>query len=366
MKKTAVILFNLGGPDRLENVRPFLFNLFRDKAIINLPALLRWPLAALISKKREKEARHIYEQIGGRSPLLENTQAQAKALEKQLNQFHQPLSPPAPQPPFRCFTLMRYWHPMAAEVAEAVKAYAPDDIIYLPLYPHYSTSTTASSFKDCDEALGPLAKKVRKICCYPTEKGFVSAQALLIAACYRQVLAASEEKGITRKPRMLFSAHGLPEKLVKAGDPYQAQVEMTTRAVVAELSALLGADEQALDWVNCYQSRVGPLRWIGPYTDAEIERAGAEKTPLLIVPIAFVSEHSETLYEIEQQYRALAAEKGVPVFARVPTVSTHPAFIEGLAALVEEARTRLPGSSAPEGGKKVCPATFKKCGCAVR
>ncbi|MDX1921572.1 MAG: ferrochelatase [Alphaproteobacteria bacterium] len=344
--KTAVILFNLGGPDKLDSVKPFLFNLFKDKAIIGAPWFVRYPLALLISSNREKEAQHIYSAIGGGSPLVPNTLAQAKALEEKLGAD------------FKVFTVMRYWHPMAAEVAKEVAAYAPDKIVYLPLYPQYSTTTTQSSFDDFDKHFSAIRSArrlnngtrnrsgtdvtVSRINCYPVQAGFVNAYADLIKPIYEDVKNKSG-----KAPRILFSAHGLPEKNIKAGDPYQWQVVETTKAVVAALNI------PQLDWKNTFQSRVGPLKWIEPYTDKEIEIAGSEKVPLLIVPIAFVSEHSETLYEIEQQYRELAASCGVPVFARVPAVATHPAFIDGLARLVR----------GDEVVKRTCPAEFTKCRC---
>lgn len=338
--KTAVILFNLGGPDTLDAVRPFLFNLFKDKAILSVPAFIRYPLAWLISSRRESEAKHIYSQIGGGSPLLPNTKAQAQALEQKLGDG------------FKVFTVMRYWHPMAPEVAKEITAYNPDKIIYLPLYPQFSTTTTKSSFEDMDGYL-PQGLK-HKICCYPTQGGLIKAYADLIRPIYERV---KHEAG--KAPRILFSAHGLPEKTIKAGDPYQWQVVETTKAVVAELGIA------NLDYKNTFQSRVGPLKWIEPYTDAEIEKAGAESIPLLIVPIAFVSEHSETLYEIEQQYRELAKEKGVPVFARVPAVATHPEFIAGLAQLVNETMQN-DKRCAPDGGEKICPPEFTQCPCKAR
>lgn len=357
--KKAVILLNLGGPDALESVRPFLFNLFKDKAILNLPFFVRYPLAFLLALRRTREATHIYGHIGGASPLLKNTQAQAQALEDALRPF-------APSSFYRVFTLMRYWHPMAQEVAQQVKDYAPDAIVLLPLYPQFSTSTTQSSFDDFEKAWkkinhsfapSPLGS-LKKICCYPIHEGFVTAQAELIKIEYEKILTACAQQGISQKPRILFSAHGLPEKFIKAGDPYQWQCEQTTHAVVAKLEAALGP----LDTLLSYQSRVGPLKWIEPYTDAQIERAGAEGKPIIIVPIAFVSEHSETLYEIEQEYRTLAAEKGAPLFARVPAVGTHPAFIQGLARLVVES-DKHPQPTAPEGGARLCAGDWVKCGC---
>lgn len=348
--KTAVILFNLGGPSTLDDVKPFLFNLFKDKAILSVPAFIRYPLAWLISARREAEAKHIYSAIGGGSPLLPNTKAQAAALEQKLGTE------------FKVFTVMRYWKPFAKDVAKDVAAYTPDKIIYLPLYPQFSITTTKSSFEDMDEALGDRHKAaeglapdacglISKICCYPTQAGLVKAYTDLIRPIYERVKA---EAG--KPPRILFSAHGLPEKTIKSGDPYQWQVFETTKAVVAALGI------PNLDYKNTFQSRVGPLKWIEPYTDVEIEVAGAQGLPLVIVPIAFVSEHSETLYEIEQQYRELAIEKGVPVFARVPAVATHPDFIAGLANLVHEAIQNNQACK-PCGGQKICPAEFGKCPC---
>ncbi|MBY0429525.1 MAG: ferrochelatase, partial [Alphaproteobacteria bacterium] len=257
--KTAVILFNLGGPSTLDDVKPFLFNLFKDKAILSVPAFIRYPLAWLISSRREEEAKHIYSAIGGGSPLLPNTKAQAAALEQKLGAD------------FKVFTVMRYWKPFAKDVAKDVAAYAPDKIIYLPLYPQFSITTTKSSFEDMDEALGDRHKAaeglaphacghISKICCYPTQSGLVKAYADLIRPIYERVKA---EAG--KPPRILFSAHGLPEKTIKSGDPYQWQVFETTKAVVAALGI------PNLDYKNTFQSRVGPLKWIEPYTDVEIE-----------------------------------------------------------------------------------------------
>lgn len=247
MTKTAVILFNLGGPDKLDSVKPFLFNLFKDKAILNVPWFVRYPLAHLISSRREKEAQHIYSAIGGGSPLVPNTLAQAKALEEKLGAG------------FKVFTVMRYWHPFAADVAKDVASYAPDKIVYLPLYPQYSTTTTQSSFDDFDKAFKKYAAAkapVARINCYPVQAGFVKAYADLIRPIYEDVKNKSG-----KAPRILFSAHGLPEKNIKAGDPYQWQVFETTKAVVAALNI------PQLDWKNTFQSRVGPLKWIEPYTD---------------------------------------------------------------------------------------------------
>lgn len=305
--KIAIILFNLGGPDSPEAVQPFLKNLFSDPAIISLPSFLRLPLASFISSRRAPKAKKIYDQIGGSSPILGQTEAQARALEEALGTEHE----------WRGYVCMRYWHPMTEAVVRSVKRFAPDRIVLLPLYPQFSTTTTDSSVRawKVAAAAAKLAVPTQTVCCYPDEPGFVAASADLV----KQGLA---ETG-ARPTRVLFSAHGLPEKVIRAGDPYQAQVERTAKAI----ADLIGG----LDWAVCYQSRVGPLKWIGPSTDAEVRRAGRDGKAIVLYPLAFVSEHSETLVELDIDYRRLAGEYGVPAYVRVPAVGTHPMFIGGLA-----------------------------------
>lgn len=333
--RVAVVLFNLGGPDRPEAIRPFLFNLFNDPAIVRQPTPLRWVLAKAISRRREPEARRIYERIGGRSPLLEQTEAQARALEDALA-----------DPGYKVFVAMRYWHPMATEVVAEVRRFDPDKIVLLPLYPQFSSTTTASSFRDWERAAeGKLGAMTTRVCCYAEDRGFIEAAAAGIA----DILEGWDGP----EPRILYSAHGVPKAFVEAGDPYQGQVERS----VAAIRRTLGRED--LDHVICYQSRVGPLEWIGPYTDREIERAGAHGKPLIVAPVAFVSEHSETLVELDLEYRELARESGVPVYERAAAVGTHPRFIAGLAALVRRAAASaegiLAGSGEPICGGGDCP-----------
>ena len=318
-RKVAIVLFNLGGPDSPEAVQPFLFNLFNDPAIIRVPNPFRWLIARIISSRRAPVAREIYANLGGRSPLVPETEAQAAALEKLL----------APEMEAKCFIAMRYWHPFADEAAAAVKQWGADEIVLLPLYPQYSTTTTESSLKDWDRAAqaAGLVTPTRAVCCYPEADGFIAAYADLLMA----KLDTFEDKSSVR---VLFSAHGLPKKIVDQGDPYQAQVEQSCEALVKHLGI------EDLDWRPSYQSRVGPMEWIGPATDEEIERAGREGKSLIVVPIAFVSEHSETLVELDIEYGELAKKSGVPRYERVATVSNHPAFIEALGALVREARAK--------------------------
>ena len=339
--KTAVVLLNLGGPDRPEAVEPFLFNLFNDPAIVGVPRPVRWCLAKLISKRRGPVAREIYENLGGRSPILENTEAQARALEGALISH-------AEEGIFKVFIAMRYWHPFAGETAIAVKDWGAERVVLLPLYPQYSTTTSGSSLKDWHLAAANVGLKAstKAICCYPIQEGFKMA----VAAKLRRTLDACDESRV----RVLFSAHGLPKKIVAGGDPYQWQVECSVQGVVDLLA------EEGLDWVICYQSRVGPLEWIGPATEDEIERAARDGCTIVVVPIAFVSEHSETLVELDIEYRNLAEEKGAPAYHRVATVDDDPHFIGGLAQLVSNAAKQ----AEPLGcgsGRRICPASWRRC-----
>jgi protoporphyrin/coproporphyrin ferrochelatase len=348
MTRTAVVLFNLGGPDNLKAVKPFLFNLFYDPAIINLPNPFRYMLAQFISTMRAGKAKGIYQKMGGKSPILPQTVAQAEALEQKLS------SQPGD---YKVFTSMRYWHPMSKVVAKKVKAYNPDYIILLPLYPQFSTTTTGSSFNDWRKSCQKIGldKPTSSICCYATDNHFIAAHTRIIRDMYWK--AAAEDK-----PRILFSAHGLPEKIIEAGDPYQMQIEKTTQAIVQ----LLSIDE--LDYAVCYQSRVGRLKWIGPSTEEEIERAGKDKKPVLVVPIAFVSEHSETLVELDIDYRRLAEEKNVPSYWRVPALATDSLFIDTLEQLclgVDKPDAQKDETVCPSGKIRFCPGSFSQCACGV-
>lgn len=337
MPRTAVILFNLGGPDSPAAVRPFLFNLFNDPAIIGVPQPMRWLLARLISGRRAPTAQAIYAHLGGGSPLLANTLAQAAALGEAL----------ADLAPVRVFACMRYWHPRSTAVAAEVKAFAPERIVLLPLYPQFSSTTTASSDDDWRSAARQAGLTVPTVlvCCYASLPGFVEAMAALTA----EGLAEARRTHPDSPLRVLFSAHGLPKKIVARGDPYPQQVEETAAALAQRL------DLPQEQWRVCYQSRVGPLEWIGPATEAEIRRAGADGAAVVLVPIAFVSEHSETLVELDIEYRRLAAEAGVPAYIRVPAVGTNPAFIEGLAGLVREALDGARPVRSQSGGRRCAP-----------
>lgn len=333
-RKLAIVLFNLGGPDGPAAVKPFLRNLFRDPAIIRAPGPVRELLAWLISSRRAKEARANYAKMGGGSPLLAETQKQAGALlsvlERDLPEFE-----------VRIWPAMRYWHPFTGDVAREVSDWAPDECVLLPLYPHYSTTTTASSLAAWRKAGGP---ETRTLCCYPTEAGFVASHASAIRRAFK---AAGQPENV----RLLFSAHGLPEQVIAAGDPYQWQIEQTAAAVAAQLPELP-------DWDICYQSRVGPLQWIGPATDDAIRKAGADGKGLVLTPIAFVSEHIETLVELDEEYGDLARECGVETYVRVPALGVETGFIAALAGMVKDALDRAPGLASQAGGR-ICP---QRCG----
>ncbi|WP_374275519.1 ferrochelatase [Brevundimonas sp.] len=335
-RRIAVVLFNLGGPDDAASVKPFLFNLFNDPAIIGLPGILRTPLARLISSRRETSAQANYAMMdaGGGSPLLAETRAQAAALQSAL-------SDRLAGDETRVFIAMRYWNPLTDQTAAEVAAFAPDEIVLLPLYPQFSTTTSQSSLRLWDTVYrGP--GRSRTICCYPQGAGWIKAQV-------EGIRAALAEAG-DRPVRLLFSAHGIPEKLVAGGDPYQEQVEAT----VAALMARLGPRDHQI----CYQSRVGPLKWLGPSTPEAIEAAGRDGVGAVVVPVAFVSEHIETLVELDIEYGHLARDHGVTPYLRTPTVSAAPVFIDSLAEAVSEALDRegiAPFGPGCQGDWKACP-----------
>ena len=334
--KKAVILFNLGGPDKQESVEPFLFNLFNDPAIINIPSIFRYPLAKFISKKRAPIAKDIYKEIGNKSPILELTQDQAKSLENNLSK----------KGDYKCFVVMRYWHPRALDVIKKVREYNPEEIILLPLYPQYSASTSGSSINEW----GDLCKKenyyvkTKTICCYPTENNFIASHISLIKKTLKAI------KGNNFK--LIFSAHGLPRSKIKKGDPYQWQVEETVKKIMSNL------ENENLNYIISYQSRVGPLKWIGPSTDEVIIKYSKEKKGIVIVPIAFVSEHSETLVELDIEYKKLAEKNGCCFYKRVPALGIEENFIKGLTELVLKQETRGNFVSS-----LMCPNKYVKCPC---
>ena len=342
--KKAVILFNLGGPDKLENVEPFLFNLFSDPTILNVPKFLRYPLAKLISKIRTPIAKKIYAEIGGGSPILQLTNKQAESLEKKLNDINK-------QNIYKCYVVMRCWNPRAEAVLNIVKEFNPDEMVLLPLYPQYSLSTSGSSIKEWNDVCSKnnYQKPVKTICCYPTETEFLNAHVSLINNKLKNL----------NNFRLIFSAHGLPERNIKKGDPYQWQVEQSVNKIVEQLNI------PNLDWILSYQSRVGLLKWIGPSTDDEIVKSSKSNKTIVVVPIAFVSEHSETLVELDIEYKKLAEQNGCKNFIRIPALGTKHEFINSLANLVFKSNLPEKRSGFYHPSNK-CPNDFKECPCSDR
>ncbi len=339
MSRLGVVLFSLGGPDSLEAVRPFLRNLFSDPAILSVPAPVRFFLARLIAWRRTAPASEAYARLGGASPLLEQTEAQARALEAALE---------ARGREARCVVAMRYWRPRAEEALRALRDWGPDEIVALPLYPQFSTTTSGSSLAEWAKLAGGDETPFRSICCHPLLQGWIDAWADALAAAIRRARAAGPV-------RVLFSAHGLPERVIRAGDPYAWQVEQSADALRRAAEARLDTGE-GIDWRVCWQSRATPEKWLEPDAEREIEAAARAGLALVAVPLAFVSEHSETLVELDIEYRELAEKAGAAAWERVATPGAAPAYIEALADLVLDARPRA----------RLCPASCTACPLAAR
>ncbi len=351
-KKIAIVLFNLGGPNNLSSVKQFLFNLFYDKAIINLPNPLRFILAKIISIIREKKSQKIYSLIGNKSPILQETESQKFAIKEKLKQIL--------NENFKIFIAMRHFYPNSEETVKRISDYDPSEIILLPLYPQFSSTTTGSSIKDFisffhKNRYSNSNIPIKAICCYPIDDQFIKAHLLLI----KQSLKKLKNKDIFR---ILFSAHGLPTKIIKAGDPYQWQIERTVEDLVSNLNI------DNLDYKITYQSRVGPVEWLRPNTEDEIEIAGKENKSLIIVPIAFVSEHVETLVELDIEYRKIADKYKIE-YIRTPALGVNKLFINSLTKMIsnlvgcgEETKNLICSSI----NKKICPDNFTMCPCNLK
>ena len=322
MARVGILLLNLGGPERIQDVGPYLYNLFADPEIIRLPnPILQKPLAWLISTLRSSKSQEAYRSIGGGSPLRRITEQQARELQSLLRQRGVDAT---------SYVAMRYWHPFTESAVADIKADGIDEVVVLPLYPHFSISTSGSSFRELqrlrqmDERFEALP--LRCIRSWYDHPGYVRSMAELIA---EQVRASDD----VEHAHIFFSAHGVPKSYVEeAGDPYQQEIEACTALIMAELEAIVGHSNPH---TLAYQSRVGPVEWLKPYTEEALEELGRAKTQdLVVVPISFVSEHIETLEEIDIEYRELATESGVVNFRRVRALDTYPPFIAGLADLV--------------------------------
>ncbi|MCL6752383.1 ferrochelatase [Nostoc sp. CCCryo 231-06] len=321
MGRVGVLLLNLGGPDKLEDVGPFLYNLFSDPEIIRLP--FRWlqkPLAWFIATRRTTTSQANYKQIGGGSPLRRITEAQGQALKEQLGYLGQEA---------KIYVGMRYWHPYTEEAIAQITQDNIEHLVILPLYPQFSISTSGSSFRlleklwQEDPKLQPIDYTV--IPSWYKEPGYLQAMAELVA----------QELGQFPNPdevHIFFSAHGVPKSYVEeAGDPYQQEIEECTALIMQTLNR---PNAHTL----AYQSRVGPVEWLQPYTEDALKELGAQGVKdLVVVPISFVSEHIETLQEIDIEYREVAEKSGIHNFRRVPAPNTNPVFINALADLVIDA-----------------------------
>jgi len=304
----GVILLNLGGPERVEDVRPFLYNLFSDRLIIRLgPSFLQRPIAWWIAKRRAPKSQGYYRQIGGGSPLNAITAGQCRALETEL----------AARGAFRVGMVMRYWHPFASEVIPRMLSQGIRRFVALTLYPHYSIATTGSSLKDLKDYLADHATtaEVVAIDSWPDDPAYVCCLAERISGALAAGGAAE----------VVYSAHSLPVKFIEEGDPYVDHLQRT----IAAIEAMTGKAGHL-----CFQSRSGPVEWLAPSTPETIERLAEQGCRrIVMVPISFVSDHVETLCEIDIQYRDLATGLGVDL-VRTPSLNIDPAFIKGLSGLV--------------------------------
>jgi ferrochelatase len=319
--KLGVLLFNLGGPETLADVRPFLFNLFSDPEIVRLPIrALQKPLAWLISTARHKKSSAYYAQIGGGSPLRRITEEQAVALREKLRRRGVEAE---------VYVGMRYWRPGAEEAIDRIVEDGVTDLILLPLYPQFSVSTTGSSFKDfvaqMDKRGGLRHIRRRYISRWHTHEPYINALAGQIAEEIGKFPAPDP-----RQVHLLFSAHSVPQSYIENGDPYLDHTEATVRLVSEKLG-------DASPVHLSFQSKVGPVKWLEPSTDAKLRELKAQGVgQILAIPISFVSDHIETLYELDILYQKLAEEIGITAYRRVPALNCNPAFIEALADLVCE------------------------------
>ncbi len=314
MKKIGVVLMNMGGPDSLESVEPFLYNLFSDHDIIQIPKPIQKPVAKVISKFRAKKTQDYYRYMGGKSPQKEQTLQQAEALQKALGKN------------YKVVVAMRYWHPFTQEALEQLKDEDLEIIILLPLYPQYSKTTTGSSFNEFFRQLEKYKKNG-----FFKNTPVVKVESYYSHPLYIKAMVENIKKHLPdyKNYYFLFSAHSLPEKVIKEGDPYKKQVEKTVSLIMESFPE----NKYSLS----YQSKVGPVKWLEPMTDEVIVSLASEGIKkLAVIPVSFVSEHSETLYELDYQYGNLAKEKGIESYVRIPTLKTDPIFIDTLKNIVKE------------------------------
>jgi len=348
-RRIGVLLFNLGGPERLEDVRPFLFNLFADPDIIRLPwRAMQKPLAWLISTQRYKKSRGYYEQIGGGSPLRRITEEQARALERSLES--RSISA-------RAYVGMRYWNPFIEEALDQIRRDKIDQLVVLPLYPQFSVSTTGSSLNrmhDIARETGQALPSTSVVCSFEAYPNYIDA----MTAAASEELARFPDTDPS-KTHILFSAHSVPVRYIEEGDPYLDHTRRTVELIMQQLG-----DQRP--YTLSFQSKVGPVEWLTPATNETIPKLAKEGvSQLMLVPVSFVSEHSETLYEMDILYRDVAANAGISHYRRVPTMNCRPDFIEALASLVERALSLagVPSKMPCIHSQVVTEATGSFCAC---
>jgi protoporphyrin/coproporphyrin ferrochelatase len=305
--KNVVIVFNMGGPNNLSEISSFLYNIFSDRNIINLQFCLRSIIARTISFIRTPYAKRMYSKIGGKSPILKNTYEQSDVLEKLLGSN------------YKVFVCMRYTRPKIYDIINQVISIHPKKIIFLPLYPQFSKATTLSFYLQWLEIVRNINITTIKIINFFVMDDFIK-------ALFDNTKNSTNSFSDIFSYRYLFTAHGLPKKNIRMGDPYQVQIELTANLLAKKLGIT--------DYVLCYQSRIGPVEWLGPSTYNEVIRAGKDNKGIVIVPISFTSENLETLYELDIYYKSIALKSGVKNYIRVPTVGANRDFISGLAKLV--------------------------------
>jgi protoporphyrin/coproporphyrin ferrochelatase len=325
----GILLINLGGPEKLADVRPFLYNLFSDPEVLRMPAVVRKPLAAFIAFTRAPKSRGLYAQIGGGSPLLRETRAQAEALQARLSERGVES---------RTYVAMRCWRPFIDETVDRIVADGVTELVVLPLFPHFSVSTTGTSTKEVARAFAERGG-VRSLRRHYVTRWYDHPK-------YVDAVARRIEEGLESFPdpasvHVLFTAHSIPVSYVEAGDPYRQHTEECVRLTLERLG-------RPNAWTLAYQSKVGPVKWLEPATEAAIRDLGARGVgQVLAVPISFVSDHIETLYEIDILYKGLADEAGIEHFRGTKALGCDPGFVDSMADLVVGARA---ATSAPADG----------------
>ncbi|MBF0344662.1 MAG: ferrochelatase [Nitrospirae bacterium] len=321
MRSTGVLLLNLGGPDSLKAVRPFLYNLFSDRLIIKLgPAFLQRPLAALIALMRSPKTRRMYKLIGGASPIRELTSVQAKALQARLDSE----CTPDGCNNIKVYVGMRYWRPFIEDAIKEAYTDGVHRLIALSLYPHYSLATAGSAFTELERVLKAYPMKCEYIRNWPQNSFYVEA----LAGSIRDTIDEDCDGVDSGNCHILMSAHGLPVYFIKNGDPYLDELNKTIESVKKRLPNLT--------YHLSFQSRSGPVKWLTPSTEDMIRQLAKQGVRrLVIVPISFVSDHIETLYEIDILYKDFALKRGI-ILKRVKPLNDNPLFIEALKSLVEK------------------------------